>query len=243
MIKGVFFDLGGTLYSYRNIGTSTVSLLSEFAGRHQLSKGVDTLLEHYQAASKKTDQVYAEQNFYLFRDYFKTIYGNMVSLADLPHLADDVSWFCDTQVDTYVRNLELKEECHQALSALRSKNLYLSIVSNIDEEMLHPLVDRGQLHQWLDHWTSSEAAQSCKPDPRFFDIALEKSGLAPENVLFVGDSLEQDIQGAHNAGMNTVLITEGISDGAPMHVGRETVEPDYRINRLDQLVEIIENLR
>ena len=57
-------------------------------------------------------------------------------------------------------------------------------------------------------------------------------------MVFVGDSPEQDIQGAYNAGMRTVLISETDSE-APMHVGKKTVEPDYRISELSELVDII----
>ncbi|HKY89533.1 MAG TPA: HAD hydrolase-like protein, partial [Nevskiaceae bacterium] len=66
-----------------------------------------------------------------------------------------------------------------------------------------------------------------------------KSGLAAGDVLFVGDSPEQDIHGANAVGMRTALITEPGSP-PPMHVGRKTVDPDHRITRLSELPGIVE---
>jgi HAD superfamily hydrolase (TIGR01509 family) len=138
--------------------------------------------------------------------------------------------------------LTLKPDCQQTLARLKDMGLYLSIVSNIDDDMLGPLVERAELQRWLSHWTSSEAARSCKPDQRFFDIALEKSGLKPDQIVFVGDSPEQDILGAHIAGMGTVLIAES-DQPAPMTVGKKVPEPDYRIGALAELPDIVANFQ
>ena len=40
-----------------------------------------------------------------------------------------------------------------------------------------------------------------KPNPAFFDQCLERSKLRPEEILFIGDSIEADMQGAYNSGI------------------------------------------
>ncbi|MCL2771920.1 MAG: HAD family hydrolase [Oscillospiraceae bacterium] len=40
-----------------------------------------------------------------------------------------------------------------------------------------------------------------KPDPKIFELALSKIDVLPENALFVGDDLKNDIYGCQNAGM------------------------------------------
>lgn len=45
-----------------------------------------------------------------------------------------------------------------------------------------------------------------KPDRRIFDLALSRSGCQPEEVLHVGDSLENDVVGAKNSGLRSVWI-------------------------------------
>lgn len=240
MIKGVFFDLGGTLFSYRAMSDTITSVLSEFAHRQGIDMDVSEILHHYRLANKATDKEFSGRSFFLGRDYISSTFLGLVKRLNHGRAEADCEWFEERYRTKLIDNLVLMSDCHQTLDSLKARNLYLSVVSNIDENMLHPLIEREGLHAWLDHWTSSEAAQSCKPDSRFFEIALQKSGLAPEEVIFVGDSTEQDILGAYNAGMRTALISE---DGSapPMHLGIETPEPDYRISELSALVEIIEH--
>ena len=241
MIKGVFFDVGGTLYSYRNIQPTLMAVLEKLAERLELEHDFADVARHYQLANKEVDKLFADKPAYLFHDYFEAIFADFLNRIDKQHLHSHFGWFEEYQRELLMGCMELKSDCHETLARLKAMGLYLSAVSNADENMLEPLIERGQLHRWLTHWTSSEAAQSCKPDKRFFEFALKKSGLSADQVLFVGDSLEQDIQGAHAVGMTTVLISE-IGQSAPMHIGRETPEPDFSITSLSSLPEIIESI-
>ncbi len=45
-----------------------------------------------------------------------------------------------------------------------------------------------------------------KPDPRIFSLGVEALGLAPEEVLVIGDSLSKDIKPAQSIGCPTVWI-------------------------------------
>jgi FMN phosphatase YigB (HAD superfamily) len=100
------------------------------------------------------------------------------------------------------------------------------------------MVTSSGLNQVLDHWTSSEEARSCKPDPGFFRLALEKAGCRAEDVLFVGDSPTHDIQGAKDMGMTAALITEGDTK-PPLQNGRESTPPDHEIEALSDLIALV----
>ncbi|MET0986896.1 MAG: HAD family hydrolase [Steroidobacteraceae bacterium] len=241
MIKGIFFDVGGTLYSYKNLQSVMMTVLKEMKAKLQLEHDFFEVARHYQLANQDIDQLYADKSFYLVRDYLEEVFAAFLKRIDRPHLQSHFEWFEPYQRESMIGCMELKPDCHSTLTRLKAMDLYLSAVSNADENHLIPLVERGELHRWLTHWTSSEAARSCKPDRRFFDIALGKSGLTANQILFVGDSLEQDIQGAHAMGMKTALITE-LNAPAPMHVGRETPEPDFQITTLSELPGIVEKL-
>ena len=45
-----------------------------------------------------------------------------------------------------------------------------------------------------------------KPQPRFFEIVLERCGGKPDSTLHVGDLYHVDIVGARNTGLNALLI-------------------------------------
>ena len=58
-----------------------------------------------------------------------------------------------------------------------------------------------------------------KPAPEIFRHACERAGVAPANVLHVGDDPELDVIGARNAGLRTAWVNRGGAawshDGAP----------------------------
>jgi putative hydrolase of the HAD superfamily len=99
------------------------------------------------------------------------------------------------------------------------------------------MLEHLELRPYFDHWISSEAARSCKPDPGIFRAALEEVGCRPEEVIFVGDSRVHDIQGARALGIRTVLISE---DGGVSHLDDENflAEPDHVIGALSELLEL-----
>lgn len=60
--------------------------------------------------------------------------------------------------------------------------------------------------QWMvPHLVTSERAGVPKPDPQIYQWALQQTGHNPENVLMVGDSLENDVAGALRCGLNAML--------------------------------------
>ena len=78
-------------------------------------------------------------------------------------------------------------------------------------------------------------AQDCgieKPDPRIFELALEKAGCSPQEMVHVGDSLEIDVAGAANAGIRSVWLNR-CGEGA-----RPDIKPDAEIASLRELLEI-----
>ena len=120
--------------------------------------------------------------------------------------------------------------------------MYLSVVSNIDDDYLYPLLDKHDLVPLFDHCTSSEEARSCKPDPEIYHYAVKKSGLTIDDVLFVGDSLHHDVAGAHKVGMRSArIVDEGVV--TPLTHGLEVIaEPTFEISSLSDLIGVIESV-
>ena len=232
--RGVFFDLGGTLFSYRNVAKTNIPLLIESAERLDAAVDEATVKASYAQASHEVGKRYAEMDFYFHRELFGDMYRRFVELIGATYRDDVHDWYRETQREAMIQCLEIKPGCIEILEYLKDQGLYLSIVSNIDDDMLEPLVEREGLHDYFDHWTSSESARSCKPHPAFFELTLGKSGLAAHEVLFVGDSPEHDIAGANTAGMRSVLIVEeGIEP--PLQSGSPAGTPDHVIQHLEEI--------
>ena len=69
-----------------------------------------------------------------------------------------------------------------------------------------------------------------KPDPRFFEIALTRSGARRESTIHVGDLYEVDVVGARAAGITPVLL-----DAAGLY-------PDADCDRVRSLGDLVSRL-
>jgi len=79
-------------------------------------------------------------------------------------------------------------------------------------------------------------SQDCgveKPDPRFYQIAVAVSGCSKEQLLHVGDSLENDFIGASNAGIKSVWLNrQQLKPGSEISI-------NYEIRSLSELLEFL----
>jgi putative hydrolase of the HAD superfamily len=108
-----------------------------------------------------------------------------------------------TRAWEHAHNFELFEDVLPALADLRARNLKLGLVSNTGRDL-----DRFVAHHGLDvdAVVSSGAHGKTKPHPTIFQSALERLGVEPEAAVMVGDSIEDDIEGATMVGMRGVLL-------------------------------------
>ncbi|MEZ5489422.1 MAG: TIGR01458 family HAD-type hydrolase [Gammaproteobacteria bacterium] len=70
-------------------------------------------------------------------------------------------------------------------------------------------MDIGAFVAGLEFVTGKQAAIIGKPSQDFFHLAVATLGLRPEQVLVVGDDIENDVGGAQAAGLKAVLVKTG----------------------------------
>jgi HAD superfamily hydrolase (TIGR01509 family) len=92
-----------------------------------------------------------------------------------------------------------------ALERLRAAGLRLAVVSNSDGRAEEGLKAAGLL-EYFEFVVDSQHVGVEKPDPRIFEGALNRLGVAPADALYVGDIYEVDVVGARRAGMDVVLL-------------------------------------
>jgi putative hydrolase of the HAD superfamily len=92
-----------------------------------------------------------------------------------------------------------------ALRELRGAGHRLVVVSNWDYSLPEWLGPTGLL-ELVDGVVSSAEAGAAKPGPAPFLRGLELAGVGPEDALHVGDSPENDLEGARAAGVRGVLV-------------------------------------
>jgi HAD superfamily hydrolase (TIGR01509 family) len=237
-IRAVFFDLGGTLFSNRNIPGASMPVLVEAAERLGVDGGVAKLGSAFLRATRQVNEAYKRRPFYLHRDLFLDTARALTH--ELGHEASPafLEWFYEAQRRVMTTRMVLRDDCLETLATLRSRGYLLSLVSNIDDDYLEPMLDQLALRSAFHHWTSSEEAGSCKPDPGIFHHALAKAGCRIEEVVFVGDSRVHDVQGARDLGMTCVLISE---EGGTSHLddADHAIQPDHQIGTLSELCRLL----
>ena len=116
-----------------------------------------------------------------------------------------------------------------ALRALRRLDLQLVIVSNANGTVAG-LAERLGLTECIGCVLDSHVEGVEKPDPRFFEIALERSGAHKATTIHVGDLYQVDVMGARAAGITPVLL-----DAAGLYPDADCI----RVRSLAELVDVV----
>lgn len=134
--------------------------------------------------------------------------------------------------DLYSRTQATTAQSKAVLQRLNGK-YPLALVSNFYGN-LNVVLREFQLDGLFSHVIESAVVGVRKPAPRIFSIGVEALGLAPQEIVAVGDSYGKDIVPAHSVGCKTVMIK-----GEPWTA--ETIDTsiiDYTIDNLDELLKL-----
>ncbi len=132
--------------------------------------------------------------------------GTMAKLAGLPE--DRVPELLASAWAVHeVRNLWCKvpEGLGAALDAIRARGVKVAIISNSEGMLDRLFADLGVL-QHFDLVVDSGKLGIEKPDPRIFQVALDRFGVPADRALHLGDVFATDILGARAAGIRHALI-------------------------------------
>ena len=118
-----------------------------------------------------------------------------------------------TKAWEHAHNFDLFDDVPPVLDVLRERGLKLGVVSNTGRD-----VDLFLAHHSLrfDAALSSRVHGKVKPHPTIFQAELDRLGVAAEHAAMVGDSPEDDLEGARGLGMTAFLVDrEGLYPEAP----------------------------
>ncbi|SMB78234.1 5'-nucleotidase [Pasteurella testudinis DSM 23072] len=121
----------------------------------------------------------------------------------------------------------------QMLQTLSDK-VRFGIITNGFSAMQDLRLQRTGLKPHFDFVVVSENIGLPKPHHGIFEHALNLAGqLDRSAVLMVGDTLETDILGGQNSGLDTCWISHGKENHGE-------IQPTYQIAKMDQLVQIVQ---
>ncbi|HTD95106.1 MAG TPA: YjjG family noncanonical pyrimidine nucleotidase [Chitinophagaceae bacterium] len=118
----------------------------------------------------------------------------------------------------------------EILHYLKDKGYELHLITNGFEKVQHSKLKYSGLDIFFNQVITSEGSNSLKPNREIFEYAFGKANATAANSIMLGDTLEVDIQGAINVGMDQVFVN---------HVNIETkLQPTYTVKTLKELEDI-----
>ncbi len=229
-IKAVLFDMFDTLMMIRkNNDFYSPSLMRMH--RYLNSNGVNVSFDTFQKAYIKTrDELYAKADENLEEPHFNVrVSETLKSLGynhdvSSPIVASATAEFCEE----FMTFVYLDENTEKLLRILHGK-YKLGIISNFAiPECVDKLLKTHGLDKLFDAIVVSGAVNKRKPSPEIFERTLKALGVSASETVFVGDTLDADIEGAKAVGMKAVYIERRIEKV-------EQVHPDQIIKSLSEL--------
>ncbi|MGI4883749.1 MAG: YjjG family noncanonical pyrimidine nucleotidase [Janthinobacterium lividum] len=223
--RHLFFDLDHTLWDFETNADETLATLYD---RHGLARHGTFDLPAFK-------RVYSDVNHALWRLY----QANKVTQAQLREVrfvrtlaklgvaaANVPPTLSDEFTDILPEKSAVFPHTHETLAYLRGKYT-LHLITNGFEDVQHRKLASSNLAQYFDQVVTSEHSGHLKPDPRMFAHALQAAGARAPESLMIGDNLECDVLGAHNAGIDQVYFNPAKR--------RHFAQVTYEISSLDEL--------
>ena len=137
-----------------------------------------------------------------WRDYFHIILGGVhVPVAEQAGIIDSL-WEAHRRFGLWTVAIE---GAPQAVAELRRRGLELGVVSNAEGRVAMDL-DSAGFEGMFTTVVDSHVVGVEKPDPRIFEIALERLGAVSGTTIYLGDVPAVDVEGANSAGITPVLV-------------------------------------
>jgi len=228
--KHIFFDLDHTLWDFE---TNSYQTLEELYHTFNLaSRGVHSFEAFYNSYVVHNDKLWDR-----FRKGFITrndLRSKRFTLTLLDFKIGDEQ-LSRSLNEKFVEVLPFKTALFpytiEVLEYLAAKNYPLHMITNGFEETQLLKMRNAKIDHFFTHIITSEVAGSLKPYREIFDYAITKAATTATDCVMIGDALELDIIGAHNAGMDQIYFNAKIP--------AVTMQPTHCIACLSELKTIL----
>lgn len=137
------------------------------------------------------------------------------------------------------QHMDISETMHQILDLIQSRGISMAILTNGDTDHQLEKIHGMHLERWFsdDRIFVSDAVGYFKPDVRTFQAVEEALHLNPAETWYIGDSIENDIEGAGNAGWHAILLNRRHNDTSGIQH-----RPDYIVESEEELLKVMKRV-
>lgn len=198
-IKHVFFDLDHTLWDFEKNSDLTFQKIFK---KQKIELNLNDFLEVYKPLNLQYWRLYREEKVtkseLRYQRLKKTFDAVNYTISDV--LIDEIA-------DQYIEYLPhfnyLFDGTFEILDYLKEKYV-LHIITNGFEEVQTKKMESSKILHYFDAIITSESVGVKKPNPKVFHHALKVAGAKQENSIMIGDSIEADVLGAINIGLEAI---------------------------------------
>ena len=227
--KHLFFDLDHTLWDFdTNAKESLDELYKIFALKEkaimQFEEFYSTYTRHNTILWDRYQKGYVSSDDLKWKRMWRTLLD--FKIAD-EQLAKQMS---AQFLEILPTKKKVFEYTFEILDYLTNKGYSIHIITNGFEKTQWLKLNNSNLSKYFKHVITSEISNSVKPKKEIFEYALNKTKGTLEECIMIGDNPDADIQGAINAGMDTIFVN---------HIKANCLlKPTYTIHHLKELEEI-----
>jgi putative hydrolase of the HAD superfamily len=203
--RAVFFDAGETLVhahpSFPELFATTLKREGFEADPDHLRGALRLVGERFTRAAREGEvwSVSPETSRAFWFDVYSILLGHL-GVPNVERTAEALyAEFSN------LANYRLFDDAEPVLERLEAAGLTLGVVSNF-EEWLERLLEQLGVSRFFEVRVISGIEGMEKPDPRIFQLALDRTGVEAHESVYVGDSPEFDTEPAEALGMLGVLI-------------------------------------
>jgi len=141
-----------------------------------------------------------------------------------------IAAYREYQLANHDRLIRCYDDVVDTVAMLSASGHELGIVTSKSEALAMRGLAHVGLARFMDTVVGCDSSTRHKPDPEPVQIALHRLDCAPENAVFVGDSVH-DILAGNAAGVTTLAATWGAFKKADLEPG----EPDFYLEHISEL--------
>lgn len=203
----IIFDLDDTLY---DTAKPFFQVLDRYMPERQYSDARSYTL--FREHCDRAFELFSDSNLTLVESHIMRTQGTFEELGR-PLDAENAYRF-QLDYQSMQKKIQLSSAMSHLLTDLKNQDVYLSIFTNGPEKHQMMKYEALGLEQWipLSRVFISECIGYAKPHPKAFDFVEKALHATNEDILFIGDSFDNDISGGQSAGWTTVWFNHRQQD-------------------------------
>lgn len=228
MIKGILFDFGGVLADVTPKTIENVDDIKQVLSSHGINYTDEKIRDYIKRGLKRYNEFRKQTTLDLpAYDILKMIFEDEYVYVKLRNTSEELIYLIDPKRD----NVKVRPNAYEVLKELNNRGYKLGLISNTITNRVKELMLNNGLSEFMEFELYSHKELIRKPNKEIFQKAVNKINLKPEECVYVGDTIDKDVNGAKNAGFAEAILFDNDGD--------KESNDDYKvIQKLESLLDM-----